>query len=100
MITALLQRNRIERVLRTEPPESRPAAGLIIVDLTVSPAILVNGGITIGSCVSSYTPAFTTITAGQVPVGVPIAPQAYLTVLNAVSIDPPRPAASVPLVET
>ena len=59
-----------------------------------------NGGITIGSCVSSYTPPFITITAGVVPVGVPIAPQAYLTVLNAVSIDPPRPAASTPLVET
>ena len=38
--------------------------------------------------------------AGAVAVGVPIAPQAYLTVLNAVSIDPPRPAESTPLVAT
>ena len=32
--------------------------------------------------------------------GVPIAPEAYLRVLNAVSIEPPRPCASTPLVET
>ena len=38
--------------------------------------------------------------AGEVPVGVPILEQAYLRVLNAVSTDPPRPAASTPLVAT
>ena len=58
------------------------------------------GGTIIGSCPSSYVPDFTKITAGAVAVGVPILEQAYLRLLNAVSIDPPRPAASTPLVET
>ena len=87
-------------MLRTEPPESNPEAGFIILALKLSPAIVVNGGTTIGSCVSSYTPPFTIITAGVVAVGVPIFCEAYLSVFHAVSIDPPRPATSTPLVAT
>ena len=54
----------------------------------------------IGRAVSSYTPPFIIIIAGAVAVGVPILAQANLTVFHAVSTDPPRPAASVPLVAT
>ncbi len=54
----------------------------------------------IGREVSSYTPPFIKMIAGAAAVGAPICPQAYLTVLNAVSTDPPRPAASTPLVAT
>ena len=54
----------------------------------------------IGREVSSYTPPFIKIIAGAVPVGVPICEQAYLIVFHAVSTDPPRPAASTPLVAT
>ena len=68
--------------------------------LRLSPVIVVKGGIMIGREVSSYTPPFIKMIAGAVAVGVPILLQAYLTVFHAVSTDPPRPAASVPLVAT
>ena len=87
-------------MLRIDPPESRPEPGLMIVVLKLSPVIVVKGGTIIGREVSSYTPPFIKMIAGAVAVGVPILVQAYLTVLNAVSTDPPRPAASIPLVAT
>ena len=77
-------------MLRIEPPESNPDAGLIVVALKLSPTIVVYGGTTIGRAVSSYTPPFTNITAGALIVGVPICPQAYLIVFHAVSIEAPR----------
>ena len=87
-------------LFRTEPPESNPEPGLTIVFLKLSPAIVVKGGTIIGRPISSYTPPFIKMMAGVVAVGVPILGQAYLIVLNAVSTDPPRPAASTPLVAT
>ena len=87
-------------VLRIDPPESSPAPGLITVVLRLSPVIVQNGGTIIGSPTSSYTPPFTKMIAGAVAVGTAILAQAYLTVLNAVSTDPPRPEASRPLVDT
>ena len=55
----------------------------------------------IGRDVSSYVPAFTKITAGEVFVGViGKLEQAYLIDAQAASIDPPRPAASTPSLET
>ena len=90
----------MERLFCTEPPESKPAAGLTIVALKLSPAIVVCAGTTIGNCPSSYTPALTKIIAGAVADGVPIFPTAYLIDANARSIEPPKPLASVPLGET
>jgi len=48
-MSPLLKRNRVDLLLRTEPPESRPAAGLTIVVLKLSPVIVVYGGTMIGS---------------------------------------------------
>ena len=100
MITPLLHLKRVERVLRTEPDESSPAPGLIVVALRLSPTIVVYSGTIIGSCVSTYVPAFTKITAGFSLVGVPILEQAYFNDAHAVSIDPPPPALSTPFLAT
>ena len=81
----------------TDPLESKPDAGLIIVALKLSPAIVVCGGTTIGSCASSYVPALMKRIAGLVEVGVPIFVDAYLIVLNGRSTEPPKPLASVPV---
>ena len=43
----------VERLFCIEPPESKPAAGLITVALKLSPAIVVCAGTTIGTCASS-----------------------------------------------
>ena len=51
-------------MLRVDPPESSPAAGLITVVLKLSPVIVVNCGTIIGREVSSYTPPFTKTIAG------------------------------------
>ena len=48
-MSPLLKRNRVDLVLRTEPLESKPDAGLIIVVLKLSPVIVVYGGTMIGS---------------------------------------------------
>ena len=73
---------------------------MIIVALKLSPAIVVCGGTTIGSCASSYVPALMKSIAGFTEVGVPIFVEAYLIVLNGRSTEPPNPLASVPLGET
>ena len=92
--------NIVERLFCTDPLESKPDAGLIIVALKLSPAIVVCGGTTIGSCASSYVPALMKSIAGFTEVGVPIFVDAYLIVLNGRSTEPPKPLASVPLGET
>ena len=98
MITPLLHLSNVERVFRVDPPESKPAPGLIVVARRLSPTIVVYSGIIIGSCVSSYVPDFTKITAGESFVGVTGKfATAYLFDAQAASIDPPRPAASTPL---
>ena len=84
----------------TDPLESKPDAGLIIVALKLSPAIVVCGGTTFGSCASSYVPALMKSIAGLVEFGVPIFAEAYFIVLNGLSTEPPNPLASVPLGET
>ena len=84
----------MERLFCIEPPESNPEAGLTMVALRLSPAIVVNAGTTIGSDASSYVPAFTKMIAGLVAVGVEIFVQAYFILLYAVSTDPPLPDAS------
>ena len=47
-----------------------------------------------------FKSAFTNMIAGFVAVGVPILEQAYLIDANALSIEPPKPLASVPADET
>ena len=96
-MTPLLHLNNVERVFRVEPPESKPAAGLIVVARRLSPTIVQKGGTMIGSCASSYVPAFTKITAGATFDGViGKLEQAYFRDAQAASIDPPRPDASTP----
>ena len=101
MITPLLHLNSVDREFRTDPPESKPGAGLIVVARRLSPTIVVYSGTIIGSCASSYVPDFTKITAGAAFVGVDgKLEQAYLIDAQAESIDPPRPAASTPFLVT
>ena len=86
---ALLIRNRVDLVLRTDPPESRPAPGLITVARRLSPTIVVNCGITIGNDTSSYVPPFTKITAGEDEDDklCKIKNHSYITINSIISID-------------